>query len=67
MKSKKIRTIIAIISFIPALIVGASGLFSAFLLFLFPSIMNFLAAIFWTSLAVSYFFFAKDTYHLNKK
>lgn len=67
MNNKKIRTIVAIVALLPALFVGASGLFSLLLMFLFPSIMNLIAGVFWTSLAASYVFFAKDTYNLNKK
>lgn len=67
MNSKKFRTILCLIALVPALIVGGSGLLSAVLFLIFPSIMNLFTSVFWISLGLSYVLFALDTFKMNKK
>ncbi|NBO99769.1 MAG: hypothetical protein EBU90_06535 [Proteobacteria bacterium] len=67
MKNKKLRLILSIIALMPASIVIVSGVLSFFLLFIFPTLVNLVASISWTSLGLVYVLFAIDTLKLYRK
>lgn len=67
MDKKMFRMMLVFMALLPASVIIVSGFLSTFLVFIFPSLMNLAASVFWTSLGAVYILFTLDTIKMFKK